>query len=81
MITNRPTPPQILLNKFNKGERLNLSQLKFLNGHLWKEHRLSKSEEQAQKFRNKIDEVQEEIDYWVEVEKTFPFASFEKYTK
>ena len=73
--------PQDLLKMFNRGDRLNLAQLKFLNKSLWAEYRNLSDPENALKFREKIDEVQDEIDYWTEIETIRPFASFEKYTK
>ena len=81
MINKKYNTPQDLLKMFNKGERLNLAQLKFLNKNLWKEIKEAKDPEKALKFREKADEVQEEIEFWTEIEKTRPFASFEKYTR
>jgi len=69
------------LKKFNRGDKLNLAQLKFLNKHLWKKYYDTINPLEKQKWRDKCEEVQEEIDYWTEIEKIHPFASFEKYTR
>lgn len=78
---NKKYTPQDLLKMFTRGDRLNLAQLKFLNKNLWKEYREAKDPDKALKFREKIDEVQDEIEFWEEIEKTRPFASFEKYAR
>jgi hypothetical protein len=69
------------LRKFDRGDRLSLGQLMYLNKHLWKKYYASKMPIEKQKWRDKCEEVQVEIEYWVEVEKTHPFASQEKYVK
>lgn len=70
-----------LFLKFKKGDKLNLNELKALNRGL--HYNLSKAEENssaAALIKEQIDEVQSEIDYWTEIEKLHPFASFIRYS-
>ena len=69
------------LKSFDRGDRLSLAQLKFLNKNLWKKFYETEDLLTKQKWKDKIEEVQEEIDYWAEIEKTHPFSSFEKYSR
>lgn len=71
----------VIWNKFQRGDKLNLAELKMLSKYLWGRWKANNNEAQKALWKAKIDEVSEEIDYWTEVEKTFPFASFEKYTR
>jgi len=75
-------PHTLLLTQFKKGETLNLNQLKYLNKGLWKcYYNAENKPTEAQIIKDQIEEVQAEIDYWVEIEKNNPFASFERYSK
>lgn len=75
-------PHILLLTRFKKGEPLNLSQLKFLNKGLWKcYYEVENKPTEAQIIKDQIEEVQSEIEYWEQVEKSNPFASFERYSK
>lgn len=69
------------LKQFDRGDRLSLYQLKYLNKHLWKKYYNTTQVLEKQKWKDKTEEVQAEIDYWTEVEKLHPFASQEKYVK
>lgn len=69
------------LKQFKRGDRLSLAQLMYLNKHLWGKFHETSDPVNKQKWKDQIEEVQEEIDYWVEVEKIHPFASFEKYSR
>ena len=70
-----------LLKKFKRGDRLNLIELKYLNKCLYSLLRKTQSEETKSGLTRDIAEVQDDIDYWLEIEKVHPFASQEKYVK
>lgn len=67
------------LKSFNRGDRLSLAQLKYLNKNLWGKFNEAKDLVVKQKWKDKIEEVQDEIEFWQEMEKKFPFSSQEKY--
>jgi hypothetical protein len=69
------------LKQFNRGDRLSLAQLKYLIKHLWIKYHEATDLIHKQKWKDKVEEVQVDIDYWTEIEKVHPFASFEKYVK
>ena len=69
------------LKRFDKGEHLSLAQLKFLNRHLMGKCYSAVDPEEKKRWEDKVEEVQVDIDFWVELEKTNPFASQEKYTR
>lgn len=69
------------LKSFDRGDRLSIAQLKYLIKNLWAKHYATSDLLQKQKWKDKAEEVQAEIDFWAEIEKNNPFASFEKYTR
>ncbi len=70
-----------LLKKFKRGDRLNLMELKYLNKCLYSLLKKTKCLETKTGILKDISEVQDDIDYWIEIEKVHPFASQEKYVK
>lgn len=69
------------LKSFDRGDRLSIAQLKYLIKNVWAKHYDATDPIVKQKWKDQAEEIQVEIDFWTEIEKTHPNISFEKYTR